>query len=114
MFALFYLQFPNITEFLDLARNYFSSSLSPDIAKLTNLKILVLDELSGLTGSLPNSLIRLTNLRDLRLRQTQMTAPIFDFIEYWPELENLDIGQSWVTGSIPTNIAVSNNKLKRL
>ncbi|KAL3904511.1 MAG: hypothetical protein SGILL_010038 [Bacillariaceae sp.] len=86
----------------------------PDIAKLTNLNTLALIELSGLTGSLPNSLKSLTNMKDIRLQQTQMTAPIFDFVASWPELENLDLFQSQVTGTIPTTIGVTNGKMRSM
>jgi hypothetical protein len=89
---------------LDLSRNDFSSTLSPDIAKLTNLKFLVLDEVTGVTGTLPESLKTLTSLQSVRLEQSPMTAPIFDFVAHWPKLEKLDISLSQFTGTIPTTI----------
>ncbi|KAG7348249.1 RHS repeat-associated core domain containing protein [Nitzschia inconspicua] len=92
-------------ESLDLSQNEFSSTLNPSISKLTNLKYLLLDQLTGLTGTLPESLKTLSNLRLLRLEQSQMKAPIFDFVPHWPKLETLDLKQSLFTGTIPTSIA---------
>lgn len=103
-----------LPEFLDLSRNDFSSSLSPEFAKLTNLHTLVLNELSALTGSLPDALANLTNMKDLQLHQTQVTGRIFDFAASWPKLEVLDIGQAHVTGTLPTTIGISNKNLKSL
>ena len=74
----------------------------------------MLNELSGLTGALPDSLMSVSAMKNLQLFQTQLTAPIFDFVPSWPELEILWLDQSHVTGSIPTTIGVTNPKLKEM
>lgn len=92
------------TEFLDLSNNEFSSTLSPDVAKLTNLKALVLDQLTGLTGTLPESLKAMSNIQGAHFEQSLLKGHIFDFVTHWPKLEMLDISLSSFTGTIPTEI----------
>lgn len=99
------------TEYLDLGRNDFSSTLSADIGKLTMLDTLSLGEVS-LTGTLPDTMIALTNMRRLRLEQSVMKGPIFNLMEYWPKMEDLDLSLSLFTGTIPTSIGVLNPSLK--
>jgi hypothetical protein len=99
------LAFCIITESLDLSRNEFSATLSPSISNLNNLKYLLLDQVGGLEGTLPESLKTLSDLRMVRLEQSQMRAPIFEFVSHWPQLEALDISQSLFTGTIPHTIS---------
>jgi hypothetical protein len=98
---------------MDLSENEFTSTLSPNIANLTNLKTLALDQLEGLTGPLPESLKTLSNLQFLSMDQNQLTGPIFDFVRHWPDLETMDISLSLFTGTIPTTIG-SMKKLKKM
>jgi Leucine-rich repeat (LRR) protein len=87
-----------------LSRNEFSSTLSPSISKLTNLEYLFLDQVTELKGTLPESLKTLSNLKILRLEQSQMEGPIFEFVPHWPKLVTLDISQSLFTGTIPSSV----------
>jgi len=102
-----------ITAFLDLGVNEFTSTISSDISKLTNIETLHLSELS-LTGQFPDSIKSLTSLKHLLITHAQqMSGPLLEFVKYWPNLELFDIYQSGFTGTIPTTIGM-NTKLNLL
>ena len=105
---------PVHTDFLDLSRNEFSSSISSDISKLTSIKILNLSELS-LTGQFPvDAMKSLSTLEHIAIAQaTKMSGPLLELSESWPNLKLFDIYRSKFTGTIPTTIG-TNTKLEYL
>ena len=97
------------TAFLDLSRNDFTSTISSDISNLSNLKTLILNELS-LTGTVPESLRLVTTLEDVSLwHADKLTGNILDFLQYWPSLRIMDIFQTSFTGTLPTSIGMNTN-----
>jgi len=100
--------------FLDLSGNEFSSTISSDISKLTNLRILHLNELS-LTGQLPvDAMKSVSTLKELAISHaTKMSGPLLELSDSWPNITSLDIYRSSFTGTIPTTIGV-NTKLELL
>mmetsp|Transcript_16575 Transcript_16575/g.38299 ORF Transcript_16575/g.38299 Transcript_16575/m.38299 type:complete len:567 (+) Transcript_16575:117-1817(+) len=98
---------------LDLSGNDFSSTISSDISKLTNLRRLHLNELS-LTGELPvDAMKSLSNLEQLAMTHaTRMNGPLLEYSISWPNLTSIDIYQSHFSGTIPTTVGV-NTKLER-
>jgi hypothetical protein len=97
------------TVFLDLSRNDFTSTISSDISKLSNLKSLIFNELS-LTGAVPESLKLVTTLEDVSLwHADKMTGNILDLMQYWPDLQMMDIYQTSFTGTLPTSIGMNTN-----
>jgi Leucine-rich repeat (LRR) protein len=88
--------------------------LSPDIANLaSSLQYLILDDIEGLTGTIPESFIGLTNLNTLRLANTRIAGPFLEVIPQIPSLSMVDVSQSRLTGTIPSSIGTL-NKLTHL
>ncbi|MCY4599634.1 MAG: M12 family metallo-peptidase [Acidobacteria bacterium] len=85
---------------LSLGDNGLVGSISPELADLMNLRVLLLDR-NGLTGPIPTGLGSLVHLRVLILDNNGLTGPI---PPEFANLENLtDLGLRWnnLTGSIP-------------
>ncbi|GJT57886.1 putative non-specific serine/threonine protein kinase [Tanacetum coccineum] len=72
---------------------------------------------NNLNGSIPESLGRLTNLRDLDLSVNELTGPIPDVLGKLRSLKVLDLSSNYLTGPIPnfqgqlTKLRLSNNRL---
>ena len=89
-------------------------SLSNDIGKLSRLEALFLNG-QPVGGSLPSHLDKLQSLEVLDLSSTQVSGPIFDFVQYWPDLTDLVVvGTSGINGTVPDTIAQSNPVLQSL
>eukprot|EP00537_Pseudo-nitzschia_pungens_P010249 CAMPEP_0172388326 /NCGR_PEP_ID=MMETSP1061-20121228/5454_1 /TAXON_ID=37318 /ORGANISM="Pseudo-nitzschia pungens, Strain cf. pungens" /LENGTH=547 /DNA_ID=CAMNT_0013118197 /DNA_START=24 /DNA_END=1667 /DNA_ORIENTATION=+ len=99
---------------LILSKNEFYSTISPDIAKLTNLKALHLTELQ-LTGQLPADAMKSMSTLEhiLFADSTKLSGPILEFSAHWPNLTVLDLYQSSFTGTIPATIG-TNTKLEAI
>jgi hypothetical protein len=99
---------------LDLSKNDFISTISPEISKLTNIKILHLAELD-LTGQVPvDAMKSLSTLEQLVITSaTGLRGPLVELTESWPNLTVLDLYQSEFTGTIPASIG-KNTKLEIL
>ena len=93
-----------------MSKNEFSSSLSSEISRLSNLKILHLAELS-LTGQIPvDAMKQLTSLEQIVITYaTKMKGPLLELSEHWPNLNVVDIYMSGFDGSIPTTIGQNTN-----
>lgn len=96
--------------YLDLSANGFTSTLSPDFDNLSSsLRDLILDQVVGLTGTIPESFTSLSLLRTLQLANTRLTGQVFDVAVHLPSLEVLDVRQSLLTGTIPTTTGLLTN-----
>jgi hypothetical protein len=98
-----------LVDFLDLSANGFTSTLSSEMANLSNLKFLGLDQLVGLSGTLPDSFKSLSRLQEFYLRNTQISGKFFEIATHWSDLKNLDLSQTQITGTIPTTIGLFSN-----
>jgi len=99
-------------ESLDLSKNEFTSSISPDISKLTNLKFLNFDELK-LTGQFPGDAMRsLSNLEKISITFAhKLSGDLMKYTENWPNLTKIDISHSGLIGTLPSTIGM-NTKLE--
>lgn len=59
-----------------------------------------------MTGSLPSSVARLSNLEVISLGHTDLEGPITPYLSNWPDLKIIDIKHSLLTGSLPTTIGL--------
>jgi Leucine-rich repeat (LRR) protein len=66
-----------------------------------------------MTGLLPSSVARLSNLRTMSLGHTDLEGPFTSYLSNWTELQIFDIQQTLLTGSLPTTIGLL-TKLKML
>ena len=124
-----------VTE-LNLTSNQLKGEIPPELASLTNLKVLALggNELTGkipaglgslanlegvylwgneLTGTIPAELGSLANLVQLQLSENQLTGPIPDELGSLTNLTILSLWGNELTGEIPTELG-SLAKLERL
>jgi len=99
---------------LSLASNNFAFSIPTEIGLLgSTLRHLSLF-MNPITGSLPQELKLLTSLEYLDLTLTQVEGDIFEFVSYWPNLNDLYVGKSKLHGSFPTNLHHQVKKLSNL
>lgn len=91
-----------------MSANEISSTISPDISKLTDLRELHLSDLS-LTGEIPADAMKsLSNLEDISFSfASKMSGPLLEFMEHWPNLKHFNIYNSFFTGTIPTTIGMN-------
>ena len=124
-----------VTE-LNLTRNQLKGEIPPELANLTNLKVLALggNELTGtiptwlgslanleglylwgnrLTGEIPSQLGNLTNLEELWLADNQLTGEIPSELGSLANLGSLFLGDNQLTGEIPPELGSLTN-LERL
>lgn len=59
---------------------------------------------NSFTGTIPDTLSLLTNLRDIRLGVLGVTGPLLDFALHWPQIEYMYINESSFNGTIPSQI----------
>ena len=115
-----------VTE-LNLTRNQLKGEIPPELANLTNLKVLALggNELTGtiptwlgslatleelylwgneLTGEIPSELGNLTNLKVLALGGNELTGTIPTWLGSLATLEELWLSENQLTGEIPVEL----------
>ncbi|BAP56822.1 receptor protein kinase-like protein [Thioploca ingrica] len=93
---------------LDLSANQLSGILPNSLEKLSQLNSL---DLSGnqLTGSIPNSLENLDNLSNLSLSQNQLTGSIPESLGNLSKLTYLILSNNQLCGDIPNTISLLQN-----
>ena len=68
---------------LDLSDNALSGLISSELGNLSNLTSLLLNDNTSLTGTLPQSLTRLTNLKSFHFHNTGLCAPLDGAFQTW-------------------------------
>ena len=87
---------------LNLTYNQLSGEMSPELAKLSNLRELWLDQ-NQLTGEIPPELGNLSNLERIYLHNNQLTGEIPTEIGNLYDLTNLWLSQNQFSGEFPQN-----------
>lgn len=97
-----------------------ASSFPSSIGNLPYLDSLLIYQLPNLTGTIPHSITKLTNLRSLTIRATSISGPIPNFITELKSLTYLDLSDNHLSGRLPPNLSqlpnleaiiLQNNKL---
>jgi Divergent InlB B-repeat domain/Leucine rich repeat/Leucine rich repeat N-terminal domain len=88
---------------LNLSNNQLSGTLSNSLEKLSQLDSLDLSE-NQLTGSIPESLGNLNNLTELHLSQNQLTGLIPNSLGDLSKLRYFALDNNQLTGSIPESL----------
>ena len=91
-----------VTE-LNLTSNQLKGEIPPELASLTNLKVLALGR-NELTGPIPGELGSLANLQELHLTQNQLSGAMPAELGSLTNLTILALGGNQLTGPIPTSL----------
>ncbi|KAM0027679.1 putative leucine-rich repeat-containing, plant-type, leucine-rich repeat domain superfamily [Helianthus debilis subsp. tardiflorus] len=95
--------------------NIFSGNISgqipPEVGNLPYLQRLVFRKLTNLTGQIPSTITKLTDLTTLTLSWTNLSGPVLSFLSQLKKLYILDLSFNNLTGSIPPNLATLTNLL---
>ena len=92
-----------VTE-LNLTRNQLKGEIPPELADLTNLKVLALGG-NELTGKIPAGLGSLANLEELYLWGNELTGTIPAELGSLANLVQLQLSENQLTGEIPSQLA---------
>ncbi|GAU36451.1 hypothetical protein TSUD_19860 [Trifolium subterraneum] len=84
--------------------NDLSSSFPPSIGNLPYLESLLIYQLPNLTGSIPESITKLTKLRSLTISGTGISGPVPNFISKLKSLTYLDLSENRLSGTLPHNL----------
>ena len=96
-----------VTE-LNLTSNQLKGEIPPELASLTNLKVLALGG-NELTGPIPDELGSLTNLVELYLWDNELTGVIPTELGSLANLVQLQLSGNELTGEIPTELGSLTN-----
>ncbi|KAF3976030.1 hypothetical protein CMV_000741 [Castanea mollissima] len=89
---------------LVLLRMNLSGTLSPELGRLSNLKIL--DFMwNNISGSIPKEIGSITSLELLLLNGNQLTGPLPEQLGYLPNLDRIQIDQNQISGPLPKSFA---------
>ncbi|KEH41286.1 putative leucine-rich repeat-containing, plant-type, leucine-rich repeat domain, L [Medicago truncatula] len=97
-----------------------ASPFPPSIGNLPYLESLLLYQLPNLTGSIPRSITKLTDLKSLTIKKTGISGPIPNFMAKLKSLTFLDLSENHLSGTLPFNlfhlpnieaVLLQNNKL---
>ncbi|XP_050287960.1 probable LRR receptor-like serine/threonine-protein kinase At1g06840 isoform X4 [Quercus robur] len=81
-----------------------SGTLSPELGRLSNLKIL--DFMwNNISGSIPKEIGSITSLELLLLNGNQLTGPLPEELGYLPNLDRIQIDQNQILGPLPKSFA---------
>ncbi|KAK4606916.1 hypothetical protein RGQ29_000941 [Quercus rubra] len=81
-----------------------SGTLSPELGRLSNLKIL--DFMwNNISGSIPKEIGSITSLELLLLNGNQLTGPLPEQLGYLPNLDRIQIDQNQISGPLPKSFA---------
>ncbi|XP_030924296.1 probable LRR receptor-like serine/threonine-protein kinase At1g06840 [Quercus lobata] len=81
-----------------------SGTLSPELGRLLNLKIL--DFMwNNISGSIPKEIGSITSLELLLLNGNQLTGPLPEELGYLPNMDRIQIDQNQISGPLPKSFA---------
>ena len=113
--------------YLGLQNNVFSGTIPTSFGLLTNLQTLHLDNNvnayravtipptgSGLRGSIPSTLSRLSSLTFINMGNNLLTGTIPSYFSSFLSLAELDLDVNFLTGSVPSTLCNLNNVLRIL
>ncbi|CAL5206760.1 unnamed protein product [Lathyrus oleraceus] len=83
---------------------HITSHFPPSIANLPYLETLFIYNLPNLTGPIPQSIIKLTNLRYLTISKTGVIGPIPKFTYKSKNLVELDLSHNNIIGTLPPSL----------
>ncbi|KAJ1432406.1 Leucine-rich repeat [Sesbania bispinosa] len=110
----------NRVGFLAIENNDLTAQFPPSTGNLPYLETLIIYQLPNLTGSIPHSLSKLTNLKSLTIASTGVSGPIPNFITKMNSLHHIDLSDNKLSGTLPPSlyklpnlsvIVLNNNKL---
>ncbi|XP_075634999.1 putative LRR receptor-like serine/threonine-protein kinase At1g06840 isoform X3 [Castanea sativa] len=91
-------------ERLLLLRMNLSGTLSPEIGRLSNLKIL--DFMwNNISGSIPKEIGNIMTLELLLLNGNQLTGSLPEELGYFPNLDRIQIDENHISGPVPKSFA---------
>ncbi|TVU18426.1 hypothetical protein EJB05_34527, partial [Eragrostis curvula] len=79
------------------------------IAGLTHLQNLMLHHIPGISGPIPASLAKLSNLSFLTISLTNLAGPVPSFLGSLTNLAQLDLSFNSLTGAVPASLAALPN-----
>lgn len=88
---------------LDLRDNNLTGSIPEEIGELGELRALSLND-NQLTGGVPQELLNLTRLSRLDVSNNQLTGSIPGFLTTMQSLSSINLSENQLTGSIPTGL----------
>ncbi|XP_057513201.1 probable LRR receptor-like serine/threonine-protein kinase At1g06840 [Actinidia eriantha] len=89
---------------LQLLNMNLSGSLSPELGRLSYMKIL--DVMwNKISGSIPKEIGNITSLELLLLNGNQLTGPLPEELGYLPNLDRIQIDENQISGAIPKSFA---------
>ena len=99
---------------LEVENNRVTGNLVAEVAQLTSLRILVIDNTAnsdaGLTGGIPAEWSALTNLEQVKIVANQFTEPLPpDLTRNWDRLQRLNLARNQLPGPLPTSLTESNH-----
>ncbi|KAK9684049.1 hypothetical protein RND81_10G183000, partial [Saponaria officinalis] len=94
---------PYIENLIICGNPNLTGPIPPSIAKLTNLGLVILSY-NNLTGPIPNAFTKLTKLAILQLNDNRLTGSIPNFVDNFPELNSLEFSNNQLTGPIPASL----------
>ncbi|KAL9308171.1 putative polygalacturonase [Arabidopsis thaliana] len=89
----------------DVAGSFLSGTLSPSLAKLKHLDGLYFTDLKNITGSFPQFLFQLPNLKYVYIENNRLSGPLPVNIGALSQLEAFSLEGNRFTGPIPSSIS---------
>ncbi|XP_074310252.1 polygalacturonase inhibitor-like [Silene latifolia] len=90
---------------LTLFSGPLSGEISPLVGDLPFLTTLLFRHLTNISGPIPSTLAKLTNLNVVRLNFLNLTGPVPSFFSQLKQLTDLDLSFNQLSGSIPPSLS---------
>jgi hypothetical protein len=90
--------------FLDLSKNQLGGEMPDTLGELTRLNRLFLSDNPFIAGSIPESIVNITTLQELSLRNTSRNGNVPAFSQDHANLVLLDFSSNQLTGPIPETL----------
>ncbi|XP_021852634.1 polygalacturonase inhibitor-like [Spinacia oleracea] len=90
---------------LSLSNGQLSGEISSALGDLPYLKTLHIRKQPNITGTIPNSIVKLQNLKFLRFDWNNLSGPVPSFLSQLKKLHFLDLSFNRFSGSIPPSLS---------